>query len=275
MSLRGNRTRYTHIYIILVILLGLIFVPIFYMILISMTPTRELWRSLTPRHPTLEAYFATLRNEKQIRYFINTWIITGGATILTLAIASIGGYGLSRFRFRGQNTFLFLMLLTQGFAPITLSISYFRIAKILHLYNTYSFLILLYVSMCLPFSTLIMRAFFNALPREIEEAAMLDGCSLRVLYFKVLLPLSWPGLIAAGLYTFVQSWNQYLYPLLFTSDWTRAPITVYLSTLKGHFVTDWNQTMAISLLTCFPAIILFLIFHSQFTHGMTAGSLKG
>jgi len=271
MRLSGSRTRYTYIYILVVILLGLILIPIFYMILISMTPTRESWLSLIPSHPTFSVYFKVLKNEKLMRYFMNTWFITGSTVFLVLILASVGGYRLSRFRFRGQNMFLFLMLITQGFAPITLSISYFRIAKILNLYNTYSFLILIYVSMCLPFSTLIMRAFFNALPREIEEAAMIDGCTQIVLLFKIILPLSWPGLIATGLYAFIQSWNQYLYPLLFTSDWTKAPITVYLSTLKGQHITDWNQTMAISLLICFPAIILYLIFHKQFTQGMTGG----
>ena len=273
MRLIGSRTKYTYIYIILLIFLGLILIPIFYMILISITPTRESWLSLIPKHPTLSIYLTALRNRKLIHYFINTWIITGSTVLFVLIIASVGGYGLSRFKFRGQNVFLFLMLITQGFAPITLSVSYFRIVKILHLYNTYSFLILLYISMCLPFSTLIMRAFFNALPREIEEAAMIDGCSPIILLFKIILPLSWPGLIATGLYTFIQSWNQYLYPLLFTTDWTRAPITVYLSNLKGQHITDWNQTMAISLLTCLPAIILYLIFHKQFTQGV-AGGLK-
>lgn len=275
MSLRGSRTRHTHIYITMVLFLCAIaiLVPIFYMILISITPKNESWLSLIPSHPTLSVYFTALSNKRLLHYFVNTWILTGSSVLLVLIMASVGGYGLSRFRFRGQNIFIFLMLITQGFAPITLSISYFRIAKILNLYNTYSFLILIYVAMCLPFSTFIMRAFFNAVPREIEEAAMIDGCTRIVLLFRITLPLSYPGLIATGLYAFIQSWNQYLYPLLFTSDWTRAPITVYLSTLKGQYMTDWNQTMVVSLLTCLPAMILFSIFHNQFTRGVT-GALK-
>jgi len=109
---------------------------------------------------------------------------------------------------------------------------------------------------------------------SIEEAAMIDGCTPIVSLFKVTLPLSWPRLMATGLYVFIMSINQYLYPLLFTTNWKRAPITVYLSILKGQYVTDWNQTMVISLLTCFPAITLFLIFQKQFTQGI-AGGLKG
>lgn len=273
MSLRGSRTRQTHIYIVVVIFLGLILFPIFYMFLISITPTRESWLSLIPRNPTFSAYFTAFSDEKLVRYFANTWILAGSATLLSLTMAFFGGYGLSRFRFRGQNMFLFIILITQGFAPITLSISYFRIAKILNLYNTYSFLILIYVSMCLPFCTLIMRSFLSTIPKEIEEAAMIDGCTQIALLFKIILPMSWPGLIATGLYAFIQSWNQYLYPLLFTSDWTRAPMTVLIASQKGSYVVNWNQIMVLALITCLPAIILFSIFHKQFTQSI-AGGLK-
>lgn len=271
MSLRGRQTRQTHIYIVVVIFVGLILLPIFYMFLISITPARESWLSLIPKNPTFSAYFKAFSDEKLARYFANTWILAGSATLISLTLAFFGGYGLSRFRFRGQNMFLFIILITQGFAPITLSISYFRIAKVLNLYNTYSFLIIIYVSMCLPFCTLIMRSFLSAIPREIEEAAMIDGCTQIDLLLKIVLPMSWPGIIATGLYAFIQSWNQYLYPLLFTSDWTRAPMTVLIAAQKGSYVVDWNQIMVLALFTCLPAIILFSIFHKQFTHSIAGG----
>ncbi|PZG02384.1 carbohydrate ABC transporter permease [Micromonospora deserti] len=223
---------------------------------------------------SLDAYRAILGNGAQLRFFLNSYIVAFAVTILTLLVAILAGYAFSRFTFPFQKTINAVIVSVQAVPPITLVIPYFGLIVALGLYDTYLGLILTHMVFTLPYAIIMITAYLNTLPRELDESVKVDGGSGWTALWRILVPTAVPGLIAVGVYTFMISWNEYLFALTLTrtDDMRTVPIGIQL--LMGQHSYEWNQMMAMSILGSIPVLALFLFFQRRFIGGLTAGAVK-
>ncbi len=220
------------------------------------------------------AYAAVFNDPQEIRFFVNSYVVGLSVTALTILVAVLAAYAFSRYEFRLKGSVKVIIIGVQSIPPITLIIPLFGVVISLHLYNSYEGLIFTYLVFTLPYSVIMMTAYFNSLPRELDEAARIDGAGTMRTLFRILLPLSRPGLVAVGFYAFMISWNEYLFALTLTQTNNMRTVPVGLELLMGQYNYQWNQIMAMSVLGCLPVVILFLIFQRHFVGGLSAGSVK-
>ena len=185
----------------------------------------------------------------------------------------MAAYALARFQFAGQRTVLMFLITTQMFPLVLLCIPYFRIFTTLGLYDTRTSLVVVYLTFTLPFCILMLRSYFMNIPRDIEEAAMVDGCSRLGAIFRTLVPISYPAFIGAGLYTFLLAWNEFLFAVVLIESWGKRVLTMAIYSLLAEFVTDWNTMMAFSVLASAPLVVAFVFLQKYMVQGMTAGAL--
>ena len=251
--------------------------PVLWMISTSLKPNGEVFL-VPPRfiseNFSLDAYRSILTNPAYLRFFLNSYIVALWVTALTLLIAILAGYGFSRYDFRLKRFINVAIVSVQAVPPITLVIPYFGLVVALGLYNTYGGLILTHMVFTLPYAIIMTTAYFNTLPRELDESVKVDGASGWTALWRILVPISVPGLIAVGVYTFMLSWNEYLFALTLTrtDDMRTVPIGIQL--LMGQHSYEWNQMMAMSILGSIPVLVLFLFFQRRFIGGLTSGAVK-
>ncbi|WP_433529407.1 carbohydrate ABC transporter permease [Micromonospora sp. CA-263727] len=251
--------------------------PVLWLVSTSFKGNGEVFQS-PPRLVTegfsLDAYREILGNGVQLRFFLNSYLVAFAVTILTLLVAVLAGYAFSRFTFPFQKTINAVIVSVQAVPPITLVIPYFGLIVALGLYNTYAGLILTHMVFTLPYAIIMITAYLNTLPRELDESVKVDGGSGWTALWRILVPISVPGLIAVGVYTFMISWNEYLFALTLTrtDDMRTVPIGIQL--LMGQHSYEWNQMMAMSVLGSIPVLVLFLFFQRRFIGGLTAGAVK-
>jgi multiple sugar transport system permease protein len=195
-------------------------------------------------------------------------------TILTLFVAILSGYSFSRHSFKVKKPFNLFIIGTQTVPPITLLIPYFGLVVAFKLYNTYFALILTYIVFTLPYAILMMTGYFNTLPKELDEAVEVDGGSNFFALWKVLVPISVPGIVATGVYTFLLAWNEFLFALTLTKTTEMRTVPIGIQQLMGQHAYEWNEMMAMSMLGSLPILILYLVAQRYFLAGMTAGSVK-
>ena len=196
------------------------------------------------------------------------------STALAVAAAVPAAYHTARRRFRGRNAFLFLVLVTQMFSPTTLVVGLYREFFELGLVNTAAALILTNAAFNLAFAVWILRAFFASIPREIEEAAEVDGCSRLGALVRIVLPLSRPAIVTAAIFAFIAAWNEYIVALTLMTDADMKPLTVGITSYVTAYVQHWNLLFAASVLAIIPVIVLFAVIEPYLVSGLTAGSVK-
>jgi multiple sugar transport system permease protein len=223
---------------------------------------------------SFSSYIAVLTNPVQLGYFENSYIVALSVTVITLVVSLITAFVFSRFQFRLKRLINVVIIGVQAVPPITLLIPFFGIMVALHLYNTYQGLIITYVVFTLPYAVIMMTAYFNSLPRELDEAARVDGAGSQTVLWRILVPISGPGMVSVGLYTFMISWNEYLFALTLTQTDDRRTVPVGIQLLMGQNNYQWNEVMAMSILGSIPVLILFLIFQRYFIGGLSAGAVK-
>ncbi len=208
------------------------------------------------------------------RYFVNSLVITSVTTILSVTVGAFAAYALVRFRIRGRDTMAVAILLTRMIPPVVLLIPMYIVMRSLHLLDTHISLILAYLTFNLPFSIWMLRGFFMAIPPELEEAAMMDGCSRIRAMFVVVLPLVAPGLVATSIFCAIYSWNEFMFAMMFTSDNAKT-----LSPAIAGFVTDkailWGRLYAAGSVVMLPVIIFSLLIQRHLVKGLTFGAIKG
>ncbi|MDN3311020.1 carbohydrate ABC transporter permease [Microbacterium oryzae] len=276
---RATRTRMARIGVIIGLVLGAIFAagPVLWMLSSSFKSNTEIFE-LPPRLVTdsfsFDAYITILTTPETVRFFLNSYVVAGTVTLLTLLVAIQAAYAFSRFEFRGKRVLNVVIISVQAVPPITLLIPYFGLVVALKLYNTYPGLILTYMVFTLPYAIIMMTGYFNTLPRELDEAVRMDGAGSMTALWRILVPISVPGIVSVGIYTFMIAWNEYLFALTLTrtNDMRTVPIGIQL--LMGQHSYEWNQIMAMSILGSIPVLILFLVLQRYFISGLTAGSVK-
>ena len=209
------------------------------------------------------------------RLILNSLVISTSATFLNILFASMCAFAIARHIFWGKNV-LFLMITAGILVPLNaLIIPYFAIINYLNLYDTRTGLILVYCAIGLPVSTFILTEFFKSIPKEIEEAAFLDGCNFASRYFRIMLPLALPGLATAGTFQFILCWNEFIYAMLLTSSTDIRTIQFGLSYFTNQFFSDYGGMFAAVVVSILPSITVFILFQEKVISGLTAGSVKG
>ncbi len=262
-----------HILLILILLSTLF--PLYVMIVTSLRESGNILpdiRNLIPKSITFKNYIDVWKSGNFHRYFLNSVIVTFSVTLLNVIFDSMVAYGLSRKNFRGSNIILFIIIGRMMIPAQVLMIPVFILIRKLHMYNTYWALILPFAVQ--GFGIFLMKQYFDGLPRELDEAAKMDGAGDFTILFKVLLPISTPALAVLIINTFLTSWNAFLYPLILTNtdNMRTLPIGVaYFNTLQG---VDYVHLMAGSTITVLPVILIFLAFQKRIISGLTQGAIK-
>jgi multiple sugar transport system permease protein len=214
------------------------------------------------------------------RYFLNSLIISTCSTVIAVLIAILAAYAISRYRFRGRQPFRFLILSTEMFPGILfllpLFIIFVNIEQIIgiKLYGSYTGLVITYLTFALPFSIWMLVGFFDSIPRELEEAAMVDGATALGALFRILIPLSTPGIIAVGIFAFLTAWGEVLFASVLTDEGTRT-LAIGLQGYSTRSDVYWNQLMAASIVVSVPVVAAFLALQRYFVQGIAATGVKG
>jgi len=277
---RGRRKRVwrkTRLYVAL--LVGAIFAggPVVWMLSSAFKSNADIFEyppKLIDNSFSGSAFKAVFDNPEEIRFFVNSYAVGLSVTALTILVAIVAAFALSRYKFALREPLKVMIIAVQAIPPITLVIPLFGVVIALHLYNSYEGLILTYLVFTLPYSVVMMTAYFNSIPRELDEAARIDGAGSMRTLLRVILPLARPGLVAVGFYSFMISWNEFLFALTLTQTDNMRTVPVGLTLLMGQYNYQWNQIMAMSVLGCLPVVVLFLIFQRHFVSGLSSGAVK-
>src|SRR5436190_4866477 len=252
--------------------------PIFWTVKISVTPTDLLYSEgirLWPSRMTLANYDSVMKASDFPRYFLNSLIVSLSTAIIVTIIASSAGYALSRFRFRGKTMVSFFLLMTQTFPLVMVISPIYRILGSVGLTDNLYGLIVIYTAFNIAFATFIMQSFFDGVPRDLEEAAMIDGCTRLVALRRIILPLTMPGMGATRAFGFTAAWSELLFALILINRESQKTFSVGLLTFVGKFAVDWGQMMAASVLALIPVCLFFLFLQRYLVTGLTAGAVKG
>jgi multiple sugar transport system permease protein len=201
-------------------------------------------------------------------------VVALASTVIVVLAATPAAYYTARYRFPGRSAFLLLVLVTQMFSPTALVVGLYRQFFELDLVNTYASLILTNAAFNLAFAIWILRAFFASIPREIEEAAAVDGCGQLRALVQVVLPLSLPAIVTALIFSFIAAWNEYIVALTLMTDPDKKPLTVGITSYVTAYVQHWNHLFAASVLAIVPVVVLFALIERHLVGGLTAGSVK-
>lgn len=280
--MRAHRVAGRHLRLVLsyaLILVVGIFVlfPFYWMVASSLKSTVEIFSippTWWPVHPTLGAYSDLANDPLFPRYFLNSVIVACGTTILAIIVGSLAAFALARFRFRGGSTLGVALLLTQLLPQTALLVPLFLIWTRLHLYDTPVALILTYLTFALPVATWLLTSFFDSIPVEIEQQAMIDGCSRLQSFWHVLLPLSLGGIGGTAIYVFLAAWSEFVFALTFISSDDMRTLPVGLSLFIGQHSTAWADLMAGATVATLPVLVLFLFIQRFFVAGLTSGAVK-
>jgi ABC-type glycerol-3-phosphate transport system permease component len=263
--------------LVLVALVMVLF-PFYWMINTSLKPASEIFLSpptFFSSNWSLDAYVTVLLERPFARYFLNSLAVTLGTTVLSVTLAAFAAYGFTRFFPRGATPFIVFLLFTKMLPETLLIIPYFQLMSAVGLLNSYFALILAYSSFALPFSVWMLIGFFRSIPRDIDEAATIDGASYLQTFFLVILPLARPGLVAVALFTFLIAWNSYLWALVLTTDASMHVLSVGVANMVGEYRVQWNELMAAAVIAAVPVMLLFSLLEKHLVNAITSGAVKG
>ncbi|MEA4907076.1 MAG: carbohydrate ABC transporter permease [Chloroflexi bacterium] len=264
--------------LVLAVILVVTIFPLYWIAVTSLKtiPETYLWPpTFWPKELTFEGYSKVWTYSNFAKMFLNSVIVAVSSTVLSVVLASLAAYGFSRFKFKGHKIVLFFFLFTQMVPAILLLLPYFIMMRKLGLINSYTALILAYTSFSLPFCTWMLKGFFDSIPTDIDEAAMIDGCGRFQTLIEVILPLALPGIAATTLFGFLVAWNHYLFAMGLTTTPEMYTLPVGIAALNGEFRVAWNELMAGAIIASLPALVLYLLLQKWFVKGLTAGAVKG
>lgn len=269
------------VYAGVVLFLSTALFPFVWVFIGSIHPTADLLRAritFPPQNPTFEHYWELFQAQYGVklfsRYIINSLKVGGSVAVLTMVIAALGAYGLSRYRFRGREGLSRLMLFVYVFPPSLVLVPTYVLLARLHLVDTHIGLILVHTGLAAPFCTWLLRSFFEAIPRELEESASVEGASWLQILFRILLPLASPGVVTAGVYALVISWGEYMFSVNLLMSGAKWTVPAGLATYMTEQAIEWGQLLAGTVLTAVPILLIFFPFARYFLRGFLEGALR-
>ncbi len=232
-------------------------------------------RGLLPHEPTLSNFVYVLSQTQFGLWFTNTLMLAGATTILALVIGTLAGYALSRYRFWGWGLYGNTMLIVQMFPGVMLGIPLFLIFTRLQLVDSLWALLITYMTFALAFSVWMLKGYFDGIPREIEEAAMIEGASRMGVLWRIVLPLSGPGISTVAVFAFLLAWNEFFFAYIFLVSDDNYTLQMGLYTFINQFFTRWEYLMTAAVLTTLPVLVFFFAMQRYLTRGLIAGATKG
>ncbi len=232
-----------------------------------------------PEEPTLEQYRRLLNPANEVgrdflRYGLNSLWVSTATTVIGVAVAIPAAYAFSRFRFPGRTALFYSVLLRNMFPAVVFLMPLFLMMRWLHLVNSQWSLILTYLTFGLPLSIWLLKGFYDNIPIQLEQAARIDGATRFQAFWKIVMPLSSPGIIATAIYAFIQGWNEYIYARTFVSDKSQLTLPIGLQRFFTEYATNWPGLMAASFIMSVPVVVLFLILQKYFVRALTEGAVK-
>jgi multiple sugar transport system permease protein len=265
----------THIPVALIVLLAL--GPFAWMILTSLTPSAEIVShgvSMGPSGWSADNYVRLIRQTSFLDNMGHSFIVAFGTVVLGLLVSVTAAYAFSRFRFAGRKALMLQFLLVNMFPIVLLILPLFVVMRRLGILDTHLGLIIANATTAIPFAVWMLTSYIGAIPKSLDEAAMIDGCSRLTAMRRVVLPLALPGIISTGIYIFITAWNEYLYALTLGGRNVRT-VTVAIQTLIGEFQIEWGLLAAGGVVGALPVTILFLLVQRRLVGGLTQGAVKG
>ncbi len=253
--------------------------PLIWMTLSSFKPNPELFTrppTILPRTWTMEHYVELFWFTSFPRYFLNTFLVGAVAVVIGVGVSLCGVYSISRFKFIGAKQFTFIMLFIYMLPPVLLSIPFFQIWYSMGMLNTLTSLIFTYLTITVPFAIWVLRPYIESIPRELEEAARVDGCTQFQAFYRVIVPQSLPGIVASMIFTFVVVWNEYLYALILITDENLRTVSLGIGSLiLETSVYSWGLVNAAGAMATIPILLVFSLVQKVMVTGLTAGAVKG
>jgi ABC-type glycerol-3-phosphate transport system permease component len=251
--------------------------PLYWMLVSSMTPDERLFggQSLVPTAPVLIHYQALFAERRFWVPIVNSVVVAGTTTILAVAIGAPAAYAIARLRFRGRFFVAAAILSISVFPQIAILSPLFLMLRAVRLIDTYPGLVIPYMTFSMPLAIWLMAAFFRQLPRDLEEAAMMDGASRVRAAVEIMLPLAAPGVATSAILTFLYAWNEFLFALSFTLGPDRQTVPVAIALFRGQYQVPWGQVLAAAVVASLPVAVIVLAFQRRIVSGLTAGAVKG
>lgn len=270
-------SRILTLYLPLFLLLLFALFPYIWTILSSIKPESELFTRqihYLPQSPTFQNYISLFKFTNFSKYLTNSIIVALFTVLVAITVSTLAAYSFARFSFPMKNILLLIVLITTMFPKILLIIPLFKIFAFLKMMNTYTALILAHSTFTIPFSVWMLTGYLKMIPKQLDEAAWMDGCTKTQVLFKIILPIMAPGLAATIAYIFIQSWNDYLYAVMFTSDLTVRTLPVGLKMFMGKFEINYGWLTAGGVVTSLPIVLFFFLVQKHLVKGLTAGAVK-
>lgn len=263
-------------YIFLTAFVFLVMFPFIWVFLTSIKPVGEIFSSFRwfTTSPTLDSYDAALTNRPLLRYMLNSFVVSGLTTIVSLAFAAFTAYAVTRLPIKGKGLILGIVLAASMFPQIAIISPIFNLVTDLGLRNSYLGLVIPYITISLPLAIWILATFFKKIPFELEESAKLDGASPFQTFRKIIFPLAAPGVFTTGILVFIAAWNEYLFSLTINSDDAWRTVPVGISMYQSQYSVPWGDISAATVIVTIPIVILVLFFQRRIVSGLTSGSMK-
>lgn len=266
------------LWIPLILFLIFIMIPLFWAVSISFKEGQEVVGgvfSLLPKKLTFENYEYVWNTNKISLYFRNSLVISASSVIFVVLLALCNGYALSHCQFKGKNAFILILLMTQMVPGILTLTPLFIMVSKMGLADTWFALVLLNIAGGIPYNTLLMKGFIGGVPKELDEAAIIDGCTQMQVILKIIVPIVRPGIVTVAAFSFISCWNEYLTSYTFLSSNDKFPISVGLKYMIGEFSVNYSALAAGSVIALIPVLILFGYVQKYLVSGMSAGAVKG
>jgi multiple sugar transport system permease protein len=228
-----------------------------------------------PQRPTVSAYVEMWTLKPFGLYFWNSLVVSGVTALLSTAVGALAGYGFSRFQFRFRTTLMAGFLATQMISGVLVIGPYFQILAAVELYNTLTGLIIAYVTICLPFAAWMSKGYFDSIPKELDEAGLVDGASRLQIFLRIIMPIALPGTVSTLLFAFLLAWQDLLWALCLISIDEKRTVTLGVAFTVGEFMIKWPMLTAASLIGSLPTIILYLFLQRFYVEGLARGAVKG
>ena len=272
-----SRSRFLAVPLTLVILLILLF-PFFVMISTMIKAGSEVYAvppRWIPSHVEWSNFATVWKQYDLARYFRASLVIALGATVLNTLLCVPAAYAVARLRFPGRKFALYLLLMIEMFSPVIVIISLFKEMASFGMLDSYGALIILDALFTVAFNTWMMNGYFKTIPKDIEEAALIDGCNRVQTMTRIMLPISVPGLVTVMIYAFIFAWNEFLFALTFISSKDKMPLTIGLYNFVGQYTTQWQYLTTAAFLALIPVLVLFYIIEKRLVAGLAGGAVKG